>query len=98
MKVLDDMATWHLRLSGLLSTPHKMLFNILFSRLHPYVDETTGDHLCAFQNNKSTTWQIFCIQSHIGEKKYHDKGHQPFIDFKKAYDSVRKEVLYNILI
>jgi hypothetical protein len=24
--------------------------------------------------------------------------HQPFIDFKKAYDSVRREVLYNILI
>ena len=24
--------------------------------------------------------------------------HQLFIDFKKAYDSVRKEVLYNILI
>jgi hypothetical protein len=26
------------------------------------------------------------------------KIHQLFIDFKKAYDSVRKEVLYNILI
>jgi hypothetical protein len=24
--------------------------------------------------------------------------HQLFIDFKKAYDSVRREVLYNILI
>jgi hypothetical protein len=24
--------------------------------------------------------------------------HQLFIDFKKAYDSIRKEVLYNILI
>jgi hypothetical protein len=24
--------------------------------------------------------------------------HQPFIDFKKAYDSLRREVLYNILI
>jgi len=23
--------------------------------------------------------------------------HQPFIDYKKAYDSVRREVLYNIL-
>jgi hypothetical protein len=24
--------------------------------------------------------------------------HQPFIDFKKAYDSVKREVLYNILL
>jgi hypothetical protein len=34
------------------------------------------------------------------EKKweYNGKVHQLFIDFKKAYDSVRREVLYNILI
>jgi hypothetical protein len=34
------------------------------------------------------------------EKKweYNETVHQPFADFKKAYDSVRREVLYNILI
>jgi len=36
----------------------------------------------------------------ILEKKWECKEavHQLFIDFKKAYDSVRREVLYNILI
>ncbi|KAJ4439109.1 hypothetical protein ANN_15066 [Periplaneta americana] len=36
----------------------------------------------------------------ILEKKWEYKGtvHQIFIDFKKAYDSVKREVLYNILI
>jgi hypothetical protein len=29
---------------------------------------------------------------------YSERVHQLFIDFKKAYDSVRREVLYNILI
>jgi hypothetical protein len=29
---------------------------------------------------------------------YKGRVHQLFIDFKKAYDSVRREVLYNILI
>ena len=36
----------------------------------------------------------------ILEKKWeHNEAvHQLFIDFKKAYDSVRREALYNILI
>jgi hypothetical protein len=32
------------------------------------------------------------------ECEYNVPVHQPFTDFKKAYDSVRREVLYNILI
>jgi hypothetical protein len=37
----------------------------------------------------------FCI-CQILEKKwdYNEKVHQIFIEFKKAYDSVRREVLY----
>jgi len=40
-----------------------------------------------------------CIHQ-IHEKKweYNEAVHQLFIDFKKAYDSVRMEALYNILI
>jgi hypothetical protein len=36
----------------------------------------------------------------ILEKKweYNETVHQLFVDFKKIYDSVRREVLYNILI
>jgi hypothetical protein len=30
--------------------------------------------------------------------EYNETVHQLFIDFKRAYDSVRREVLYNILI
>jgi hypothetical protein len=37
--------------------------------------------------------------SDTGEKWEHNETvHQLFVDFKKAYDSVRREVLYNILI
>jgi hypothetical protein len=30
--------------------------------------------------------------------EYNETAHQLFVDFKKVYDSVRREVLYNILI
>ena len=41
---------------------------------------------------------MFCILK-ILEKKWDYNGtvHQLFIDFKKAYESVKREVLYNIL-
>jgi negative regulator of genetic competence, sporulation and motility len=41
----------------------------------------------------------FCI-CQILEKKWEYSGrvHQLFTDFKKTYDSVRREALYNILI
>jgi hypothetical protein len=77
-----------------LSTSYKILSNTLLPRLIPYEDEIIGDH----RRNRSTD-QIFYI-CQILEKKWEYNGavHQLFIDFKKAYDSVRREALYNILI
>jgi hypothetical protein len=51
-----------------------------------------------FRCNKSTIDQIFYVWQ-ILEKKWEYNGtvHQLFIDFKKAYDSVQRDVLYNIL-
>jgi hypothetical protein len=84
---------------SLLSTSYKILSNTLLARLTPYVEEITGDHQCGFWHNRSMTNQIFYIW-HILEKKWEFNGtvHQLFIYFKKAYDSVRREVSYNILI
>jgi hypothetical protein len=43
--------------------------------------------------NRSTTDQIFCIRQILQTKwEYNETVHQLFIDFKKAYDSVRREV------
>ena len=71
----------------------------VFSRLIPYAEEVIGDHQCGFQRNRSTTDHIFCIRQILEKKwEYNEAVHQLFIDFKKANDSVRREVLYNILI
>ena len=79
---------------SLLPITYKILSNILQSRLTPY-----ADHQCGFRHNRSTTDRIFSILQ-ILEKKWEYNGtvHHLFIDFKKAYDSVRREVLCNILI
>ncbi|KAJ4446465.1 hypothetical protein ANN_13161 [Periplaneta americana] len=60
----------------------------------PFIPEPTLSEVeIAIENLKSTSLQIM-------EKKWEYKGtvHQLFIDFKKAYDSVEREVLYDILI
>ena len=45
------------------------------------------------------TDHIFRIRQILEKKwEYNEAVDQLFIDFKKAYDSVRREVLYNILI
>ena len=80
-------------------TTYKVFSNNLLSRLIPYAEEVSGDHKCEFRRNRSTTDHIFCIRQILEKKwEYNEAVHQLFIDFKKAYDSVRREVLYNILI
>jgi len=83
----------------LLPTTYKILFNILLSRLIPYAKEIIRDHQCGFRRNRSTIDHIFCIRQMLEKKlEYNEPVHQLFIDFKKAYDSVRREVLYKILL
>ena len=79
-------------------TKYKILTNILLSRLTTYAEEIIGDHQCEFQH-RSTTDHIFYIRQILEKKwEYGEAVHQLFIKFKKAYDSVRRAVLYSILI
>jgi hypothetical protein len=76
---------------------------LLLSTKHHTVDmqitNFIGDHQCGFRRNRSDTDQIFCNHQILEKKwEYNERVHLLFIDFKKVYDSVRREVLYNILI
>ena len=84
---------------SLLPTTHKILSSTLLSRLTPKAEEIIGDHECGFRRRRSTTDHIFCIRQALEKKwEYNEAVHNLFIDFKKVYDSVRREALYNILI
>jgi sorting nexin-29 len=82
-----------------LSTAYKILSNNLMARFIPHVNEIIGNHQCGFHCSRPATDHIFYIRQ-ILEKKWEYNGmvHQLFIYFKKAYDSVKREVLYNILL
>jgi hypothetical protein len=83
----------------LLPTIYKILLNILLSRLNRYIDEIIGNHQCGLRRSRLTTDQIFYIRQILVKKyEFEETVHQLFTYFKKAYDSVRTEVLYNILI
>ena len=81
---------------SLLSTTYKMLYHILLSRLAPYAEEIIEDHQCGFRGNKSSTVYMLCILQIIDKIWEYNEVHQLFTDLKKAYNSVRKEGLYNI--
>jgi hypothetical protein len=62
------------------------------SRLTPYAQEIIGDHQHGFRS-------YIQHSSNTREKwEYNEALHQLFINFKKAYDSVGRKVLYKLLI
>jgi len=80
-------------------TTYKIVSNNPASRLTPYAEEIIVDYQCGFQCSRSSSDHIFCIHQILEEKwEYNEAVHQLFVDFKKAHDACRREVLYNILI
>jgi len=80
-----------------LNSAYKVFAKILLlNRLKPYVEENLGKYQCGFRKGRSTIEQLI---GQLIEKKYEYCQHiwQLFVDFKKAYDSVHRESLYNIM-
>jgi len=83
---------------SLLSTAYNILSNVRLSRITPYATKLLGIISVDFD----ATGQLLIIYSAFvkylrrnGNTMKQCKSY--FIDFKKSYDSVRREVLYNIL-
>jgi hypothetical protein len=69
-------------------------YTILPGSISPYTEEITGGHHCGFRRNGSTADQIICILQILKrQQECNETVHKLFTDFKKAYDSVAREVL-----
>jgi hypothetical protein len=67
--------------------------------MEKYAEEIIGDHRCGFLCIRSTTDSIFCIRQILAkELEQSETVHHLLTGFKKAYGSVRREILYNTLI
>jgi hypothetical protein len=63
-----------------------------------YKQDYWGSSVWVLPNRSTTDW-IFCIHQILEKKwEYNETVCQLFIDFKKYYVSIRREVLYNIVI
>jgi sorting nexin-29 len=83
---------------SVLNSAYKVFARILLKRLTPYPEENLGRYQCEFRKGKSTIQQLTIIGQLI-EKIYEFRQNiwQLFVDFKKAYDSIHRQSLYNIM-
>jgi hypothetical protein len=64
-----------------------------------YIYEIIWEYQCVFHHNTSTTNHIFCICQVLENTNGSPMTHYiRYPNIKEAYDSVRREVSYNILI
>jgi sorting nexin-29 len=83
---------------SLLSTAYKILSNILLSKLSPCIDKNLYISV-GFDVADQLLIRSFAFVRYCRKKwEYSEIVYQLFVDFKRAYDSVRRDILYNILI
>ena len=83
---------------ALLNVAYKILSYCLLDRIKPWAEEILGDYQAGFRQNRSTIDQIFILRQLLQKMWEYDRDvHMLFVDFKKAYDSIHRESLINIL-
>lgn len=92
-KVLDNY-----RGISLLNIGYKILSRILLTRVEEQLGPTIGEYQCGFRKGRNCAEQIFAIKRIIEHR--HRKGKKTivtFVDFKKAYDSIDRSTLLDVL-
>ncbi|KAL4084333.1 hypothetical protein QTP88_028157 [Uroleucon formosanum] len=83
---------------ALLNATYKIFAYCLLDRIKPIAEEIIGDYQGGFGPNRSTTDQIFVIRQTLQKMwEFNIDVYILFVDFKKAYDSIHRASLINIL-
>jgi len=82
----------------LLNVAYKIFSNCVLDRIKEKADQIIGHYQGGFRADRSTTDQMFIIRQLYQKSWEFDKEiHTLFVDFKKAYDSIHRESLLNIM-
>ena len=79
----------------LLDVVGKVVARVLQERLHMVVEDELSESHCGFRKGRSCTDKIFTVRQLVEKSWEHAaKSYLPFIDLKKAYDSVPREIMW----
>ena len=86
------------RTLSLISHPNKIMLHIILNRLKPQAEEVLAEEQAGFRARRSTVEQIFNCRIMIEKHLQHQRElHHNFIDFKKAFDRVWHDGLWQVL-
>ncbi len=94
----DRTNTQNYRGICLLDTTYKVYARILNRRLKTIAEALLSEEQTGFRKGRSCTDAIFILKRLIEERREHNKEtHLAFIDLEKAFDNVRRKLLWEIL-
>ena len=84
---------------SLLSIPGKVFARVLLNRLSSYAENLLPEAQCGFRAGRGTVDMIFSLKQ-IQEKCVEQRMplYMVFVDFTKAFDTVNRDALWNILM
>ena len=86
------------RTISLISHPSKVMLKIILNRLKPMAENIIAEEQAGFRPGRSTIEQIFNLRILMEKYKDHQQDlYHVFIDFKKAFDRVWHEALWNAM-
>lgn len=97
-KEIRPSATTTYRGIALLSICGKVLPRIIADRIQKGYNDQMMEAQCGFRGGRSTTDQMFTLRQVVERRKeYGFRSYVAFVDLKKAYDSVPRKLLLEVL-